>query len=120
LDQDLFIVDQVTSTIFFGTTDSAVSSTDPWMINPYKCILLLDFISFILFKHNLWWRVIYFQHAADEKYNFECLSQSTILNQQPLLRWGVYIIVLLWSLYTSIPFSPSELEGTVNNNLVAL
>ncbi|KAJ1435682.1 Ribosomal protein S5 domain 2-type fold, subgroup [Sesbania bispinosa] len=26
------------------------------------------------------------QHAADEKYNFECLSQSTILNQQPLLR----------------------------------
>jgi DNA mismatch repair ATPase MutL len=29
LDQDLFIVDQVTSTIFFGTTDSAVSSTDP-------------------------------------------------------------------------------------------
>ncbi|XP_057963527.1 DNA mismatch repair protein PMS1 isoform X2 [Malania oleifera] len=26
------------------------------------------------------------QHAADEKYNFERLSQSTILNQQPLLR----------------------------------
>ncbi|XP_076912863.1 DNA mismatch repair protein PMS1-like [Bidens hawaiensis] len=26
------------------------------------------------------------QHAADEKYNYECLSQSTILNQQPLLR----------------------------------
>ncbi|XP_061347276.1 DNA mismatch repair protein PMS1 isoform X2 [Gastrolobium bilobum] len=26
------------------------------------------------------------QHAADEKYNFEHLSQSTILNQQPLLR----------------------------------
>ncbi|KAA8543109.1 hypothetical protein F0562_021396 [Nyssa sinensis] len=26
------------------------------------------------------------QHAADEKYNYEHLSQSTILNQQPLLR----------------------------------
>ncbi|KAH9786373.1 DNA mismatch repair protein PMS1 [Citrus sinensis] len=26
------------------------------------------------------------QHAADEKYNFERLSQSTVLNQQPLLR----------------------------------
>ncbi|KAL2323640.1 hypothetical protein Fmac_028019 [Flemingia macrophylla] len=26
------------------------------------------------------------QHAADEKYNFERLSESTILNQQPLLR----------------------------------
>ncbi|KAM7255013.1 hypothetical protein ACFE04_020254 [Oxalis oulophora] len=26
------------------------------------------------------------QHAADEKYNFESLAQSTILNQQPLLR----------------------------------
>ncbi|WCJ21359.1 DNA mismatch repair protein putative [Euphorbia peplus] len=26
------------------------------------------------------------QHAADEKYNFERLCQSTILNQQPLLR----------------------------------
>ncbi|KAE8671299.1 DNA mismatch repair protein PMS1 [Hibiscus syriacus] len=26
------------------------------------------------------------QHAADEKYNFEHLAQSTILNQQPLLR----------------------------------
>ncbi|KAE9611525.1 putative DNA mismatch repair protein family [Lupinus albus] len=26
------------------------------------------------------------QHAADEKYNFERLSQSTILNQQPLFR----------------------------------
>ncbi|KAK4756512.1 hypothetical protein SAY87_006639 [Trapa incisa] len=26
------------------------------------------------------------QHAADEKFNFERLSQSTILNQQPLLR----------------------------------
>ncbi|XP_077218886.1 DNA mismatch repair protein isoform X2 [Tasmannia lanceolata] len=26
------------------------------------------------------------QHAADEKYNFERLSQSTILNQQPLLQ----------------------------------
>nr|XP_009784205.1 PREDICTED: DNA mismatch repair protein PMS1-like [Nicotiana sylvestris] len=26
------------------------------------------------------------QHAADEKYNFQRLSQSTILNQQPLLR----------------------------------
>ncbi|KAK9281440.1 hypothetical protein L1049_004342 [Liquidambar formosana] len=26
------------------------------------------------------------QHAADEKYNYERLSQSTILNQQPLLR----------------------------------
>uniref|UniRef100_A0A2N9EC26 Sm domain-containing protein n=1 Tax=Fagus sylvatica TaxID=28930 RepID=A0A2N9EC26_FAGSY len=26
------------------------------------------------------------QHAADEKYNFERLSQSTIFNQQPLLR----------------------------------
>lgn len=26
------------------------------------------------------------QHAADEKYNFERLSQTTILNQQPLLR----------------------------------
>ncbi|KAK3194072.1 hypothetical protein Dsin_025382 [Dipteronia sinensis] len=26
------------------------------------------------------------QHAADEKYNFERLAQSTILNQQPLLR----------------------------------
>ncbi|XP_027365558.1 DNA mismatch repair protein PMS1 isoform X2 [Abrus precatorius] len=26
------------------------------------------------------------KHAADEKYNFERLSQSTILNQQPLLR----------------------------------
>lgn len=26
------------------------------------------------------------QHAADEKYNFERLSQSTIMNQQPLLR----------------------------------
>lgn len=26
------------------------------------------------------------QHAADEKYNFEHLCQSTILNQQPLLR----------------------------------
>ncbi|KMZ57622.1 hypothetical protein ZOSMA_84G00610 [Zostera marina] len=26
------------------------------------------------------------QHAADEKYNFEVLSQSTILNQQPLLQ----------------------------------
>ncbi|KAI4349649.1 hypothetical protein L6164_010213 [Bauhinia variegata] len=26
------------------------------------------------------------QHAADEKYNFERLSQSTILNQQPLIR----------------------------------
>ncbi|XP_041020183.1 DNA mismatch repair protein PMS1 isoform X2 [Juglans microcarpa x Juglans regia] len=26
------------------------------------------------------------KHAADEKYNFEHLSQSTILNQQPLLR----------------------------------
>uniref|UniRef100_A0A2P2L390 MutL C-terminal dimerisation domain-containing protein n=1 Tax=Rhizophora mucronata TaxID=61149 RepID=A0A2P2L390_RHIMU len=28
----------------------------------------------------------FFQHAADEKYNFERLCQSTILNQQPLLR----------------------------------
>ncbi|KAI7735013.1 hypothetical protein M8C21_016193 [Ambrosia artemisiifolia] len=27
-----------------------------------------------------------FIHAADEKYNYERLSQSTILNQQPLLR----------------------------------
>ncbi|KAL9235773.1 hypothetical protein vseg_010509 [Gypsophila vaccaria] len=26
------------------------------------------------------------QHAADEKYNFELLSQRTIMNQQPLLR----------------------------------
>ncbi|XP_051142118.1 DNA mismatch repair protein PMS1 isoform X3 [Andrographis paniculata] len=26
------------------------------------------------------------QHAADEKYNYERLSQTTILNQQPLLR----------------------------------
>ncbi|XAR61326.1 hypothetical protein NMG60_11034991 [Bertholletia excelsa] len=26
------------------------------------------------------------QHAADEKYNYERLSQSTVLNQQPLLR----------------------------------
>lgn len=26
------------------------------------------------------------QHAADEKYNFEHLAQSTVLNQQPLLR----------------------------------
>ncbi|KAK9733657.1 hypothetical protein RND81_04G082200 [Saponaria officinalis] len=26
------------------------------------------------------------QHAADEKYNFELLSQTTIMNQQPLLR----------------------------------
>ncbi|KAL6634679.1 hypothetical protein ACP70R_027350 [Stipagrostis hirtigluma subsp. patula] len=26
------------------------------------------------------------QHAADEKYNFECLSQSTTLNIQPLLQ----------------------------------
>ncbi|AQK53276.1 DNA mismatch repair protein PMS1 [Zea mays] len=26
------------------------------------------------------------QHASDEKYNFECLSQSTILNVQPLLE----------------------------------
>lgn len=26
------------------------------------------------------------QHAADEKYNYERLSQSTIFNQQPLLR----------------------------------
>ncbi|KAF5462514.1 hypothetical protein F2P56_018517 [Juglans regia] len=26
------------------------------------------------------------KHAADEKYNFEHLSQSTVLNQQPLLR----------------------------------
>ncbi|XP_074278976.1 DNA mismatch repair protein PMS1 [Silene latifolia] len=26
------------------------------------------------------------QHAADEKYNFERLSQSTVMNQQPLLR----------------------------------
>ncbi|XP_050238999.1 DNA mismatch repair protein PMS1 isoform X2 [Mercurialis annua] len=26
------------------------------------------------------------QHAADEKYNFERLCQSTVLNQQPLLR----------------------------------
>ncbi|PIA56153.1 hypothetical protein AQUCO_00700479v1 [Aquilegia coerulea] len=26
------------------------------------------------------------QHAADEKYNFERLSQSTIINQQPLLQ----------------------------------
>ncbi|VFQ73907.1 unnamed protein product [Cuscuta campestris] len=26
------------------------------------------------------------QHAADEKYNYERLSESTILNQQPLLR----------------------------------
>ncbi|XP_066320846.1 DNA mismatch repair protein PMS1-like isoform X1 [Miscanthus floridulus] len=26
------------------------------------------------------------QHAADEKYNFECLSQSTTLNVQPLLQ----------------------------------
>ncbi|KAF8387846.1 hypothetical protein HHK36_026508 [Tetracentron sinense] len=29
---------------------------------------------------------LYFQHAADEKYNFERLSQSTVLNQQPLLQ----------------------------------
>uniref|UniRef100_A0A453NYY2 MutL C-terminal dimerisation domain-containing protein n=2 Tax=Aegilops tauschii TaxID=37682 RepID=A0A453NYY2_AEGTS len=26
------------------------------------------------------------QHAADEKYNFESLSQSTTLNIQPLLQ----------------------------------
>lgn len=26
------------------------------------------------------------QHAADEKYNFERLSESTVMNQQPLLR----------------------------------
>ncbi|KAH9622924.1 hypothetical protein KSS87_013132 [Heliosperma pusillum] len=26
------------------------------------------------------------QHAADEKYNYERLSQSTVMNQQPLLR----------------------------------
>ncbi|KAL5983775.1 hypothetical protein ACLOJK_017867 [Asimina triloba] len=33
------------------------------------------------------------QHAADEKYNFECLSQSTILNQQPLLQKNGFSLI---------------------------
>ncbi|CAA3009783.1 DNA mismatch repair PMS1 [Olea europaea subsp. europaea] len=66
------------------------------------------------------------QHAADEKYNYERLSQTTILNQQPLLRplemelspeeeivismhldtirSGIYISVLLVNCYSYLPF----------------
>ncbi|XP_022640680.1 DNA mismatch repair protein PMS1 isoform X3 [Vigna radiata var. radiata] len=43
-------------------------------------ICKLDKDLFIVDQHDR------FQHAADEKFNFERLSQSTILNQQPLLR----------------------------------
>lgn len=41
-----------------------------------------------------WYRLViefYGQHAADEKFNFEHLARSTVLNQQPLLQW-----VSLW------------------------
>lgn len=30
--------------------------------------------------------LFYVQHAADEKFNFEHLARSTVMNQQPLLQ----------------------------------
>ncbi|KHN46574.1 Mismatch repair endonuclease PMS2 [Glycine soja] len=60
------------------------------------------------------------QHAADEKYNFERLSQSTILNQQPLLR-GVSITRYKEIAYSDANFQrrPIKLELSPEEEIVA-
>jgi DNA mismatch repair ATPase MutL len=33
------------------------------------------------------------QHASDEKYNYETLQQTTVINTQPLLRFSLPLFV---------------------------
>lgn len=53
----------------------------------------------------------YGQHAADEKFNFEHLARSTVMNQQPLLQW-----VALWSQDSISLFSLSQVSMLMRNS----
>lgn len=55
------------------------------------------------------------QHAADEKFNFEHLARSTVMNQQPLLQW-----VALWSQFRwLIPFQCFHLHMLLRDSWIS-
>lgn len=57
----------------------------------------------------------YGQHAADEKFNFEHLARSTVMNQQPLLQW-----VALWSQFRwLIPFQCFHLHMLLRDSWIS-
>ncbi|CDO74646.1 hypothetical protein BN946_scf184944.g5 [Trametes cinnabarina] len=64
------------------------------------------------------------QHAADEKYNFETLQQTTKIDSQKLFRWDKAsphsLPVDLGSAHPSRAYSPQVLELTAADELIAV
>jgi DNA mismatch repair protein PMS2 len=60
------------------------------------------------------------QHAADEKYNFETLQQTTSIKSQKLFRWVFFRFSLGNCLTHGIVFRPQAMELTASDELLAI
>lgn len=60
------------------------------------------------------------QHAADEKYNFETLQQSTKIDSQKLFKFVTCLKTLAYADRTHVTLRPQPLELTAGDELLAM